>query len=91
MVHFNLFLPNTLLGWAALLTRGMANPKLQRVEPHRFMCTAGHYGVRGLMAQLLTEQLHRLREDGGDMADTLYPVLVVDPANVHRKMDSRKV
>ncbi|VUC76685.1 VacJ lipoprotein [Salmonella enterica] len=93
MVHFTRFFLNTLLGMGGFIdVAGMANPKLQRVEPHRFGSTLGHYGVGyGPYMQLPFYGSFTLREDGGDMADTLYPVLsVVDLANVHRKMDYRR-
>jgi phospholipid-binding lipoprotein MlaA len=55
---------------------GMANPKLQRVEPHRFGSTLGHYGVGyGPYVQLPFYGSFTLRDEGGDMADGLYPVL----------------
>ena len=55
---------------------GMANPKLQRTEPHRFGSTLGHYGVGyGPYVQLPFYGSFTLRDDGGDMADGLYPVL----------------
>ncbi|VFS37172.1 VacJ lipoprotein [Salmonella enterica subsp. enterica serovar Typhimurium] len=44
MVHFTRFFLNTLLGMGGFIdVAGMANPKLQRVEPHRFGSTLGHY------------------------------------------------
>ncbi|STS63218.1 lipoprotein [Klebsiella aerogenes] len=46
MVHFTRFFLNTILGMGGLIdVAGMANPQLQRVEPHRFGSTLGHYGV----------------------------------------------
>jgi phospholipid-binding lipoprotein MlaA len=54
----------------------MANPQLQRVEPHRFGSTLGHYGVGyGPYVQLPFYGSFTLRDEGGDMADGLYPVL----------------
>ncbi len=48
---------------------GMAKSKLQRVEPHRFGSTLGHYGVGyGPYMQLPFYGSFTLREDGGDMA-----------------------
>ena len=42
--------------------------KLQRVEPHRFGGTLGHYGVGyGPYVQLPFYGKASLREDGGDM------------------------
>lgn len=92
MVHFTRFFLNTLLGMGGFIdVAGMANPKLQRVEPHRFGSTLGHYGVGyGPYMQLPFYGNFTLREDGGDMADTLYPVLSWLTANVHRKMDYRR-
>ncbi|MER1979370.1 VacJ family lipoprotein, partial [Pseudocitrobacter faecalis] len=44
-VMTNYFL-HTILGMGGFIdVAGMANPKLQRVEPHRFGSTLGHYGV----------------------------------------------
>jgi phospholipid-binding lipoprotein MlaA len=54
---------------------GMANQKLQREQPHRFGSTLGSYGVGyGPYMQLPFWQF-TIRDDGGDMVDTLYPVL----------------
>ncbi|VEB96094.1 Probable phospholipid-binding lipoprotein mlaA precursor [Cedecea lapagei] len=77
MVHFTRFFLNTLLGMGGFIdVAGMANPKLQRVEPHRFGSTLGHYGVGyGPYVMLPGYGSFTLREDGGDYADTLYPVL----------------
>lgn len=77
MVHFTRFFLNTLLGMGGLMdVAGMSNPKLQREEPHRFGSTLGHYGMGyGPYVQLPFYGSFTLREDGGDMADTLYPVL----------------
>ncbi|SUG14010.1 VacJ lipoprotein [Salmonella enterica subsp. arizonae] len=61
MVHFTRFFLNTLLGMGGFIdVAGMANPKLQRVEPHRFGSTLGHYGVglRALCATSVLRQLH---------------------------------
>lgn len=55
---------------------GMANPKLQRTEPHRFGSTLGHYGVGYKYTfSYRSTVVSTLRDDGGDMADGLYPVL----------------
>ncbi len=77
MVHFTRFFLNTLLGMGGFIdVAGMANPKLQRVEPHRFGSTLGHYDVGyGPYMQLPFYGSFTLRDDGGDMVDTLYPVL----------------
>lgn len=77
MVHFTRFFLNTLLGMGGLVdVAGMANPKLQRVEPARFGSTLGHYGVGyGPYVQLPFYGSFTLRDEGGDMADDLYPVL----------------
>lgn len=77
MVHFTRFFLNTILGMGGFIdVAGMANPKLQRTEPHRFGSTLGHYGVGyGPYVQLPLYGSFTLRDDGGDMADSLYPVL----------------
>ncbi len=77
MVHFTRFFLNTILGMGGFIdVAGMANPKLQRTEPHRFGSTLGHYGVGyGPYVQLPFYGSFTLRDDGGDMADSLYPVL----------------
>ncbi|ALB69882.1 phospholipid-binding lipoprotein MlaA [Cronobacter muytjensii] len=77
MVHFTRFFLNTLLGMGGFIdVAGMANPKLQREEPHRFGSTLGSYGVGyGPYLQLPFYGSFTLREDVGDMADTTYPVL----------------
>ena len=77
MVHFTRFFLNTILGMGGFIdVAGMANPKLQRTEPHRFGSTLGHYGVGyGPYVQLPFYGSFTLRDDGGDMADGLYPVL----------------
>ncbi len=82
MVHFTRFFLNTILGMGGFIdVAGMANPKLQRTEPHRFGSTLGHYGVGyGPYVQLPFYGSFTLRDDGGDMADGLYPVLsLADP------------
>jgi len=54
----------------------MANYFLQREQPHRFGSTLGHYDVGyGPYVHLPFYGSFTLREDGGDMVDTLYPVL----------------
>lgn len=77
MVHFTRFFLNTILGMGGLIdVAGMANPQLQRVEPHRFGSTLGRYGVGyGPYVQLPFYGSFTLRDEGGDMADGLYPVL----------------
>lgn len=77
MVHFTRFFLNTLLGMGGFIdVSGMANPKLQRVEPHRFGSTLGHYGLGyGPYVVLPGYGSFTLREDGGDYAYTLNPVL----------------
>ena len=77
MVHFTRFFLNTILGMGGFIdVAGMANPKLQRTEPHRFGSTLGHYGVGyGPYVQLPFYGSFTLRDDGGDMADGFYPVL----------------
>lgn len=71
MVHFTRFFLNTILGMGGFIdVAGMANPKLQRTEPHRFGSTLGHYGVGyGPYVQLPFYGSFTLRDDGGDMAD----------------------
>ncbi|AIM22966.1 phospholipid-binding lipoprotein MlaA [Serratia sp. OLHL2] len=77
MIHFNRFFLNTLLGMGGLIdVAGMANPKLAREEPNRFGSTLGHYDVGyGPYVMLPGYGSFTLREDGGDFADTLYPML----------------
>ncbi|MCT4707044.1 phospholipid-binding lipoprotein MlaA [Enterobacteriaceae bacterium H11S18] len=77
MVHFTRFFLNTVLGMGGLIdVAGMANPKLQREEPHRFGSTLGHYGVGyGPYLQLPFYGSFTLRDEGGDNVDALYPVL----------------
>ncbi|KAA8996944.1 phospholipid-binding lipoprotein MlaA [Affinibrenneria salicis] len=77
MVHFNRFFLNTVLGMGGLIdVASMANPKLAREEPRRFGSTLGYYDVGyGPYLVLPGYGSATLREDGGDMADTLYPVL----------------
>lgn len=80
MVHFTRFFLNTLLGMGGFIdVAGMANPKLQRVEPHRFGSTLGHYDVGyGPYMQLPFYGSFTLRDDGGDMVDTLYRYCLAD-------------
>ena len=77
MVHFTRFFLNSLLGMGGFIdVAGMANPKLQREQPHRFGSTLGHYGVGyGPYVHLPFYGSFTVRDDGGDMVDTLYPVL----------------
>jgi phospholipid-binding lipoprotein MlaA len=77
MVHFTRFFLNTLLGMGGLIdVAGMANPKLQRVEPNRFGTTLGHYGVGyGPYVQLPAYGSFTIREDGGEWVDDLYAPL----------------
>ena len=74
---FHPLLPELLLGMGGLIdVAGMANPKLQREQPHRFGSTLGHYGVGyGPYVHLPFYGSFTVRDDGGDMVDTLYPVL----------------
>ena len=71
------FFLNTILGMGGFIdVAGMANQKLQREQPHRFGSTLGHYGVGyGPYVHLPFYGSFTVRDDGGDMADTLYPVL----------------
>ncbi|MGB7802261.1 phospholipid-binding lipoprotein MlaA [Buttiauxella sp.] len=77
MVHFTRFFLNTLLGMGGFIdVAGMANPKLQRLEPNRFGTTLGHYGVGyGPYVQLPAYGSFTIREDGGEMVDNLYAPL----------------
>jgi phospholipid-binding lipoprotein MlaA len=75
MVHFNRFFLNTLLGLGGLIdVASMANPKLAKQEPRRFGSTLGYYGAGyGPYVMLPGYGSFTLRDDGGDMADMLYP------------------
>ncbi|MGG2140047.1 phospholipid-binding lipoprotein MlaA [Symbiopectobacterium sp. RP] len=77
MIHFNRFFLNTLLGMGGLFDlASVANPKLAKEEPRRFGTTLGSYGVSyGPYVVLPGYGSATLREDGGGMVDTLYPVL----------------
>lgn len=77
MVHFTRFFLNSLLGMGGFIdVAGMANPKLQRLEPNRFGTTLGHYGVGyGPYVHLPAYGSFTLREDGGEMLDNLYAPL----------------
>ncbi|MFC0225306.1 phospholipid-binding lipoprotein MlaA [Serratia aquatilis] len=77
MIHFNRFFLNTLLGMGGLIdVAGMANPKLAREAPRRFGGTLGSYGVGyGPYVHLPVYGNFTIREDGGDWADSVYPVL----------------
>ncbi|RJT26073.1 phospholipid-binding lipoprotein MlaA [Buttiauxella izardii] len=77
MVHFTRFFLNTMLGMGGFIdVAGMANPKLQRVEPNRFGTTLGHYGVGyGPYVQLPAYGSFTIREDGGEWVDDLYAPL----------------
>lgn len=76
-IHFNRFFLNTVFGIGGFIdVAGKANPQLARTEPERFGGTLGHYGVGyGPYVELPAYGGFTLREDGGDYADTLYPVL----------------
>ncbi|MCG8708084.1 phospholipid-binding lipoprotein MlaA [Brenneria sp. 4F2] len=77
MVHFNRFFLNTLLGMGGLIdVASMANPKLAKEEPRRFGSTLGAYGMGyGPYVVLPGYGSATIREDGGNMVDTLYPPL----------------
>lgn len=77
MIHFNRFFLNSLLGMGNLIdVASMANPTLVREESNRFGSTLGHYNVGyGPYLMLPGYGSFTLREDGGDWADTLYPML----------------
>ncbi|WJY16395.1 phospholipid-binding lipoprotein MlaA [Pectobacteriaceae bacterium CE90] len=77
MVHFNRFFLNTLLGMGGFIdVASMANPKLAKDEPLRFGSTLGYYDVGyGPYIVLPGYGSATIREDGGDVVDTLYPPL----------------
>ncbi|HKM97959.1 MAG TPA: phospholipid-binding lipoprotein MlaA [Buttiauxella sp.] len=77
MVHFTRFFLNSMLGMGGFIdVAGMANPKLQRLEPNRFGTTLGHYGVGyGPYVHLPAYGSFTIREDGGEMLDNLYAPL----------------
>lgn len=77
MIDFNRFFLNTLLGMGGLIdVAGMANPKLTREEARRFGSTLGHYNISyGPYIMLPGYGSFTLRENGGDLVDTLYPML----------------
>lgn len=77
MIHFNRFFLNTILGMGGLIdVASMANPKLAKEEPRRFGSTLGYYHVGyGPYLVLPAYGSFTPREDIGDFADTLYPVL----------------
>ncbi|WBM71816.1 phospholipid-binding lipoprotein MlaA [Buttiauxella sp. WJP83] len=77
MVHFTRFFLNSLLGMGGFIdVAGMANQKLQRLEPNRFGTTLGHYGVGyGPYVHLPAYGSFTLREDGGELVDDLYAPL----------------
>lgn len=77
MIHFNRFFLNTLLGMGGVIdVAGMANPTLVREESNRFGSTLGHYNIGyGSYVMLPGYGSFTLREDGGDLADTFYPML----------------
>ncbi len=62
---------------------------LQRVEPSFWQYAGPLWRSMGLYATSVHLAASRCVKMV-DMADTLYPVLVVDLANVHRKMDYRR-
>ena len=75
--HFNRFFLNTVFGMGGLIdVATMANPKLAKEEPRRFGNTLGYYGVGyGPYMVLPGYGNFTLREEGGDWADTTYPLL----------------
>ncbi|AJI81692.1 phospholipid-binding lipoprotein MlaA [Yersinia enterocolitica] len=77
MKHFNRFFLNTILGMGGLIdVAGMANPKLAKKVPNRFGSTLGHYNVGyGPYVVLPGYGSFTIREDGGNAADYVYPVL----------------
>jgi phospholipid-binding lipoprotein MlaA len=76
MVHFTRFFLNSILGWAALLmlpvwrTRN-CSVNSRTVSAARWALWRGY----GPYVQLPFYGSFTLRDDGGDMVDTLYPVL----------------
>lgn len=86
MVHFTRFFLNTILGMGGLIdVAGMANPQLQRVEPHRFGSTLGHYGVGyGPYVQLVLWKLYPARRRRRYGRWLVSGALPADPADVDR-------
>ncbi|MGK2959963.1 MAG: phospholipid-binding lipoprotein MlaA [Candidatus Malihini olakiniferum] len=78
MIHFNRFFLNTMLGMGGLFDlASVANLKLAKEEPRRFGTTLGSYGVSyGPYMVLPGYGSATLREDGGGVVDTFYPVLI---------------
>ncbi|MFC0180331.1 MlaA family lipoprotein [Thorsellia kenyensis] len=74
---FNRFLLNTILGLGGLIdVAGMANDELKRPDPQRFGTTLGSYGVpTGPYVVLPLFGSFTFTQEGGNAADTLYPVL----------------
>ena len=75
--HFNRFFLNSVFGIGGLIdVAGMANPQLVKEEPKRFGNTLGYYDVGyGPYVVLPGYGSATLREQGGDLADDLYPML----------------
>ena len=76
-IHFTRFFLNSTLGLGGLIdVAGKANPVLAREHEQGFGSTLGHYGVGyGPYVELPGYGSFTLRQDGGDMVDTLYPPL----------------
>ncbi len=76
-IHFTRFFLNSTLGLGGLIdVAGKANPALAREHEQGFGTTLGHYGVGyGPYVELPGYGSFTLRQDGGDMVDTLYPPL----------------
>ncbi|ARU94753.1 phospholipid-binding lipoprotein MlaA [Tatumella citrea] len=76
-IHFTRFFLNSTLGLGGFIdVAGKANPKLAREHANGFGTTLGRYGVGyGPYVELPGYGSFTVRQDGGDMVDTLYPPL----------------
>ena len=76
-IHFTRFFLNSTLGLGGFIdVAGKANPKLAREHANGFGTTLGRYGVGyGPYVELPAYGSFTVRQDGGDMVDTLYPPL----------------
>ncbi|SET45845.1 MlaA family lipoprotein [Thorsellia anophelis] len=74
---FNRFMLNTIFGLAGLIdVAAMANDELKRPDPQRFGTTLGSYGVpSGPYIVLPFYGSFTITKEGGNYADTLYPML----------------
>lgn len=73
----NRFILNTIFGFAGLIdVAAMANEELQRPDPQRFGTTLGSYGVpSGPYIVLPFYGSFTITKEGGNYADTFYPML----------------